>query len=333
MALKIAIFDAKSYDRESFEKNNENYGYELHFYKEELTINTVSLARGKDVVCIFVNAACDSQVIDKLYEFGVKLIALRCAGFNNVDLKAAKGKIPVVRVPAYSPHGVAEYAVTLMLALNRKVYRSVNRTREGNFKLNGLMGFDMYGKTAGIIGMGRIAKELIKILRGFGMNILAYDVYPDKEFAEAHQVKMVDLPTLYANSDIISLHCPLTNDTKFLISLGSIEQMKDGVMIINTGRGKLIRTEDLIAGLRSHKIGSAALDVYEEEQKFFYEDRSDKMLDDDKLALLLMMPNVIVTSHQAFFTQEAMHNIAMTTMENIHEMEQGKKLTNEVTLG
>ena len=195
------------------------------------------------------------------------------------------------------------------------------------------MGFDMYGKTAGIIGMGRIAKELIKILRGFGMNILAYDVYPDKEFAEAHQVKMVDLPTLYANSDIISLHCPLTNDTKFLISLGSIEQMKDGVMIINTGRGKLIRTEDLIAGLRSHKIGSAALDVYEEEQKFFYEDRSDKMLDDDKLALLLMMPNVIVTSHQAFFTQEAMHNIALTTMENIHEMEQGKKLTNEVTLG
>jgi D-lactate dehydrogenase len=228
---------------------------------------------------------------------------------------------------------VAEYAVTLMLALNRKVYRSVNRTREGNFKLNGLMGFDMYGKTAGIIGMGRIAKELIKILRGFGMNILAYDVYPDKEFAEAYQVKMVDLPTLYANSDIISLHCPLTNDTKFLISLGSIEQMKDGVMIINTGRGKLIRTEDLIAGLRSHKIGSAALDVYEEEQKFFYEDRSDKMLDDDKLALLLMMPNVIVTSHQAFFTQEAMHNIALTTMENIHEMEQGKKLTNEVTLG
>jgi D-lactate dehydrogenase len=236
----------------------------------------------------------------------------------------------VVRVPAYSPHAVAEYAVTLMLALNRKVYRSVYRTREGNFRLGGLMGFDMYGKTAGIVGMGRIAKELIKILRGFGMNILAYDVYPDEAFAKEYQVKMVTLDELYEGSDIISLHCPLMEETKFIINSESITKMKYGVMIINTGRGKLIKTEDLINGLRSHQVGSAALDVYEEEADYFYEDRSDRMIDDDKLALLLMMPNVIVTSHQAFFTREATRNIAITTLQNIRDFEDGKELVNEV---
>jgi len=225
---------------------------------------------------------------------------------------------------------VAEYAVTLMLCLNRKVYRSVQRTREGNFKLKGLMGFDMYGKTAGIIGMGRIAKELIKILRGFGMNVLAYDLYPDMNFAREHQVRMVGLDDLYTESDIISLHCPLTDDTRYIINNESISKMKKGVMIINTGRGKLIKTEDLIHGLRTHDIGSAALDVYEEEQNYFYEDRSDKMIDDDKLALLLMMPNVIVSSHQAFFTREAMHNIAETTLRNIKDWQEGKSLVNEV---
>lgn len=331
MAIRIAFFDAKSYDRENFAKVNENFGFDIQYYKERLSLNTVSLTQGADAVCIFVNAECDARVIERMAGYGVKLIALRCAGFNNVDVQAAKQfGIRVVRVPAYSPHAVAEYAVTLMLTLNRKVYRSVYRTREGNFRLGGLMGFDMYGKTAGIIGMGRIAKELIKILRGFGMNILAYDLYPDEAFAKEYQVKMVTLDELYEGSDIISLHCPLTEETKFIINSDSITKMKYGVMIINTGRGKLIKTEDLINGLRSHQVGSAALDVYEEEADYFYEDRSDRMIDDDKLALLLMMPNVIVTSHQAFFTKEATHNIAVTTLQNIRDFEEGKELVNEV---
>lgn len=331
MATKIAFFDAKSYDKETFAKVNQEFGFEIQYYKERLSMNTVSLTQGADAVCIFVNAECDKRVIEKMAGYGVKLIALRCAGFNNVDVHAAQQYgIRVVRVPAYSPHAVAEYAVTLMLALNRKVYRSVYRTREGNFKLNGLLGFDMYGKTVGLIGMGRIAKELIKILRGFGMNVLAYDLYPDEQFAKEHQVKIVSLDELYEQSDIISLHCPLTNDTKFIINSDSITKMKFGVMIINTGRGKLIKTGDLIDGLRSHQIGSAALDVYEEEANYFYEDRSDKMIDDDKLALLLMMPNVIVTSHQAFFTREATHNIAVTTLQNILDFKDGKELVNEV---
>ena len=295
MAIKIAFFDTKSYDRESFEKLNKDFGFDIHYYKERLSMNTVALAKGKDVVCIFVNAECDHRVIDELVANGVKLIALRCAGFNNVE-----------------------------------VYRSVYRTREGNFKLNGLLGFDMYGKTVGLIGMGRIAKELIKICRGFGMNVVAYDLYPDHAFAEEHQVKIVTLDELYEESDIISLHCPLTEETKFIINNESITKMKYGAIIINTGRGKLIKTEDLIDGLRTHQLGGAALDVYEEEQNYFYEDRSDKMIDDDKLALLLMMPNVIVTSHQAFFTREALHNIGLTTLQNIKDCFDGKELANEV---
>ena len=330
MAIKIAFFDAKTYDRESFDNEAAGLDLEIHYYKDRLSRRTAQLAQGKDAVCIFVNDECDRQVIDLLAEYGIRLIALRCAGFNNVDMAAARGRIPVVRVPAYSPHAVAEYAVTLMLSLNRKVYRSVYRTREGNFKLKGLMGFDMYGKTAGLIGLGKIARELVKILRGFGMNVVAYDPYPDRLFAEEQRISLVTLDELYAKSDIISLHCPLTDDTKFIINAESIGKMKQGVMIINTGRGKLIRTEDLIEGLRTGRIGSAGLDVYEEEQNFFYEDRSDKMIDDDKLALLLMMPNVIVTSHQAFFTREAMHNIAETTLQNISDWAAGRELKNEV---
>ena len=308
MAIRIAFFDAKSYDRENFAKVNENFGFDIQYYKERLSLNTVSLTQGADAVCIFVNAECDARVIERMAGYGVKLIALRCAGFNNVDVQAAKQfGIRVVRVPAYSPHAVAEYAVTLMLTLNRKVYRSVYRTREGNFRLGGLLGFDMYGKTVGLVGMGKIAKELVKILRGFGMNVLAYDLYPDEAFAKEHQVKIVSLDELYEQSDIISLHCPLTKETQFIINSDSITKMKYGVMIINTGRGKLIKTADLIDGLRS-----------------------DKMIDDDKLALLLMMPNVIVTSHQAFFTREAVHNIALTTLQNILDFSEGKELVNEV---
>ena len=331
MTTKIAFFDTKSYDKENFNKVNVGFGFEIIYYKERLGMNTVSLTQGVDVVCIFVNAECDARVIERMAQNGVKLIALRCAGFNNVDIKAAREHgIKVVRVPAYSPHAVAEYAVTLMLTLNRKVYRSVYRTREGNFKLNGLLGFDMHGKTVGLVGLGRIAKELAKILHGFGMNILAYDLYPDEAFARQYGVKMVTLDELYEGSDIISLHCPLTEETKFIINNESITKMKFGVMIINTGRGKLIKTEDLIDGLRTHQISAAGLDVYEEEANYFYEDRSDKMIDDDKLALLLMMPNVIVTSHQAFFTREATHNIAVTTLQNIKDFIEGKELPNEV---
>jgi len=328
--IKVAFFDAKSYDEVSFNKTNADYGFDIRYYQEHLNLKTVPLAKGADVVCIFVNAECNAAVIDELIKNGVKLIALRCAGFNNVDLHAAKGRIKVVRVPAYSPHAVAEYAVSLMLALNRKIFRAVNRTREGNFALKGLMGFDMYGKTAGVVGMGRIAKELIKILHGFGMKVLAYDLYPDTEFAKHYDVRMVSLDELYAESDIISLHCPLTPETTFLINAQSIAKMKPGVMIINTGRGKLIHTEELIEGLRTKQVGSAGLDVYEEEKNYFYEDRSDKIIDDDVLARLLMMPNVVLTSHQAFFTAEAMHNIALTTLESIKEFSEGKELTNEV---
>ena len=330
MALRIAFFEAKSYDIESFNAVNKDYNFDIRYYQERLSISTVPLAKGADVVCIFVNAECDAQEIYELINNGGNIFAFLCAGFNNVDLYAAEGRIRVTRVPAYSPHAVAEYAVSLMLSLNRKIYRAVNRTRDGNFTLNGLLGFDMYGKTAGVIGMGRIAKELIKILHGFGMNVMAYDLYPDHEFAKQYDVKVVSLDELYANSDIISLHCPLTPDTKFLINQDSIAKMKKGVMIINTGRGKLINTEDLIEGLRSKQVGSAGLDVYEEEREYFYEDKSDKMIDDDVLARLLMVPNVVLTSHQAFFTAEALHNIAGSTLDSVKEFAEGKDLTCEV---
>ena len=330
MALKVAFFDTKPYDEASFCEVNQLYGFDIIYFKGHLTMNTVPLTKGVDAVCIFVNDVANAQVIDQLVENGVKLIALRCAGYNNVDLKACKGRIPVVRVPAYSPHAVAEYTVALMLTLNRKIQRASWRTRDGNFSLHGLMGFDMYWKTAGIIGTGKIAKILIEILRGFGMNILAYDVYPDEAYAKKHQVTYTSLDDLYAHSDIISLHCPLTEQTKHIIHKDSIQKMKDGVMIINTGRGALIQANDLIEGLKTKKVGSAALDVYEEESDYFYEDKSDKIIDDDTLARLLSFNNVIVTSHQAFFTKEALSNIAHTTLQNLRDYQVGKELVNEV---
>ncbi len=331
MTTKIGFFDAKSYDRSVFNACNEGSDLEIHYFGDRLNEESVRLAKGMDVVCVFVDDICDRQVIDKLKEYGVKLIALRCAGFNNVDLQeAVHCKIPVVRVPAYSPHAVAEYAVTLMLCLNRKVYRSTNRTREWNFKLDGLMGFDMYGKTVGIIGLGRIARCVAEILHGFGMKVLAYDLYPDKVFAELQGIELVELNELYRRSDIITLHVPLTSRTQYMINSVSIDKMKRGVMIINTGRGKLISSDALIQGLRSGQVSCAGLDVYEDEQKYFYEDLSDSIINDDKLSILLTMPNVIVTSHQAFFTKEAMNNIAMTTLQNIRDFVSGKPLANEV---
>ncbi len=331
MACKIAFFGAKPYDTASFDKVNEKYGYDIRYFKGHLNANNVLLTRGADVVCIFVNDTADAAVIDALIENGVKLLALRCAGFNNVDLEAAKGRLPIVRVPAYSPYAVAEYTLALMLSLNRKIHRAYWRTRDGNFSLIGLMGFDMHGKTAGIIGTGKIARILIHMLRGLGMRILANDLYPDEAFAGEEGFEYVPLDVLYRESDIISLHCPLTDQTRYLINDESIAKMKKGVMIINTGRGQLIHTNALIEGLKEKQVSAAGLDVYEEEGDYFYEDKSDKIIDDDVLARLLSFNNVIVTSHQAFFTKEAMHNIAETTMQNIEAFCQGR-LQNEVTL-
>ena len=331
MAYKIAFFGAKPYDIASFDKVNEKYNYDIRYYKGHLNPNNVVLTQDTDAVCIFVNDTADAAVIDAMVNNGVKLLALRCAGFNNVDLKAAKGKLPVVRVPAYSPYAVAEYSLALMLSLNRKIHRAYWRTRDGNFSLNGLMGFDMHGKTIGIIGTGKIARILIRLLKGFGMRILAYDLYPDMKFAGEEGISYVSLDELYRESDIISLHCPLTDQTKYMIDKDSIDKMKEGVMIINTGRGQLINTNDLIEGLKEKKIAAAGLDVYEEEGEYFYEDKSDKIIDDDVLARLLSFNNVIVTSHQAFFTKEALHNIADTTLRNIKDFEEGRPLVNEVT--
>jgi len=332
MSYKIAFFDAKPYDISSFDQLNTSFQYDIKYYKGHLNQNNLVLTQGADAVCIFVNDIADAGIIEGLVANGVKLLALRCAGYNNVDLAAAKGKLTVVRVPAYSPYAVAEYAVALMLSLNRKIHRASWRTRDGNFSLNGLMGFDMHEKTVGIIGTGKIAKILIQILKGFGMNILAYDLYPDYAFAKQHHFTYTTLDELYRNSDIISLHCPLTEKTKYMINDISICKMKDNVMIINTGRGALIHTNALIEGLKNKKMAAAGLDVYEEESEYFYEDKSDKIIDDDILARLLSFHNVIVTSHQAFFTQEALHNIAETTLLNVKAFMENLPLENEVLI-
>ena len=330
MTYKIAFFDTKPYDKTFFDKANDDYGFDIRYYKGHLNENNVVLTQGADAVCIFVNDIANAGIINTLVDNGVKLLALRSAGFNNVDLKAAAGKLPIVRVPAYSPYAVAEYALALMLSLNRKIHRAYWRTRDGNFSLHGLMGFDMHGKTVGIIGTGKIARILIQILKSFGMNILAYNIYPDTKIAEELQFTYTSLSDLYHHSDIISLHCPLTDQTRHMINEDSISAMKDNVMIINTGRGQLIRTEDLIEGLKNKKIGAAGLDVYEEEGPYFYEDKSDKIIDDDTLARLLSFNNVIVTSHQGFFTKEALKNIAETTLKNIQDFAAGKPLENEI---
>lgn len=329
--MKIVFFDSKDYDKKSFNEKNEAFGYEFVYYTGHLKEHSVMLTEGADAVCVFVNDVLNREVIEGLAKNNVKLIALRCAGFNNVDLKAAEEfGIKVVRVPAYSPYAVAEHTLALMMALNRKVPRATWRTRDGNFTLNGLLGFDMHGKTVGIIGTGRIAKILINILCGMGMNVLAYDLYPDEKFAKEKGIKYTDLDTLYTSSDIISLHCPLTDKTRHMINDEAIEKMKQGVMLINTSRGQLIQTSALVKGLKSKKIGHAGLDVYEEEAHYFFKDSSDRIMDDDMLARLLSFNNVIITSHQAFFTKEALDNISSTTMENIKDFFEDGKLVNEV---
>lgn len=277
-------------------------------------------------MCAFVNDELTARTIDRLYDIGVRLIAMRCAGYNNVDLKAAEGRISVVRVPAYSPYAVAEHAMALLLTLNRKIHRAFNRTREGNFTLNGLTGFDLHGKTVGVVGTGKIGRVFIDICKGFGMRLLAYDLYPD----ESLDVKYVTKEELLAKSDIISLHCPLTEQTKHFIDEESIALMKQGAILINTSRGALVKKEALINGLRSKKLGAAGLDVYEEEADYFYEDKSNDIIRDEVLALLIAMPNVIVTSHQAFLTREALENIADTTLRSLKEYMMGGELTDAV---
>lgn len=328
--MKIAFFDTKSYDHKAFEEANQKYGFHIDYFESRLKKSSVSLTKGYDVVCVFVRDHLDAEVINKLAENNVKIIALRCAGYNNVDLKAAQGKIKVVRVPAYSPYAVAEFTVGMMLTLNRKIHKAYTRTREANFSLDNLTGFDIYGKTIGIIGTGKIAKVVINILKGFGVHILAYDPYPDYEAAKELGFTYTDLDHLYKESHIISLHCPLTEETYHLINEESISKMRPKVMIINTGRGKLIDTAALIEGLKDGQIGAAGLDVYEEEDAYFYEDYSAKVIDDDTLSRLIMFPNVLVTSHQAFLTHEALSNIAHTTLENIYNYIQNKSLAYEV---
>ena len=279
----------------------------------------MSLAAGYDCVCVFVNDTVNAAVAEKLYQGGTRMIALRCAGFNNVDTRACFGKIHVFRVPAYSPYAVAEHAMALLLTINRKIHKAYNRTREFNFSLAGLTGFDLHGKTVGVIGTGKIGRIFADICKGFGMNVLAYDKFPNPD-AGLHYV---DLPELFAKADVISLHCPLTEETHHMIDDAAVEQMKKGVVIVNTSRGGLIDTESLINGIKVGIVGAACLDVYEEEGDLFYEDFSGSVIQDDKLVRLIAMPNVIVTSHQAFLTKEALDNIAHTTVENMVKFEKG----------
>ena len=311
--MKIAFFDTKSYDLPGFERYSTDTDMEIKYFETRLNEDTVSLASGFDAVCVFVNDIVNRKVVDALYHMGVKMIALRCAGFNNVDIKACKGKLRVFRVPAYSPYAVAEHAMALLLTVNRRTHKAHNRTREFNFSLQGLSGFDLHGKTVGIIGTGKIGLVFANICRGFGMNILAYDKFPNANAG----LQYVTLDELFRRSDIISLHCPLTEETQHMINADNIQIMKKGVVIVNTSRGGLINTEDLIAGIKEEQIGAACLDVYEEEGDLFYEDFSGAIVQDDKLVRLIAMPNVIVTSHQAFLTQEALDNIASTTVDNI----------------
>lgn len=331
--MKTAVFNTKLYDRKSFEKANEKTNHELTFFEPHLTLETCKLAFGFEAICVFVNDRLDMEILSLLAKNGIRLIALRCAGFNNVDVKSAVDLgITIARVPAYSPHGVAEHAVSMMLALNRKIHRSHNRIRDGNFSLDGLLGFEMHGKTVGIIGTGKIGKLTAGILKGFGMKVLAFDVNVNPE-CESLGAEYVDLNNLYANSDIITLHVPLTKDTYHMINKDSILNMKKGVMIINTSRGGLIDTQSTINGLKSGKIGYLGLDVYEEEGDLFFEDLSGSVIQDDVFSRLLTFPNVVITGHQAFFTQTALENIADTTLLNISDFKNGQlKEANKVTV-
>ena len=328
--MKVFAYSYRHFDEEPFfEKYCKELGIELGYTEKDPTLETAELARGYEYISILLTRV-DAQLVEKFASMGVKVISNRLIGTDHVDVKRAKELGMTVTYAPYSSACVADYAVMLMLTLNRKVHRAYWRTRDGNFSLHGLMGFDMYGKTAGIVGTGRIARELIRILKGFGMEVVANDLFPDPQYAAEAGIAYVPLDELYARADIVSLHCPLTDRTRYMIGDAAISRMKPGVILINTGRGQLIHTEALIDGLKEKKIGAAGLDVYEEEAGYFYEDTSDRIMDDDVLARLLSFNNVIVTSHQGFFTREAVDNIARTTMQNIKDFSECRRLENEV---
>jgi D-lactate dehydrogenase len=329
--LKVAVFDTHGFEREYFERANADFGHELTFFEPRLTEQTAGLAQGHPAVCAFVNDRLDAATLAQLAAGGTRVIALRSAGFNHVDLDAAASLgLRVARVPEYSPHAVAEHAVALILTLNRRTHRAFQRVREGNFSLNGLVGFDLFGKTAGVVGTGRIGAVMARILRGFGCRVLAFDRRPDAELAGSAGLEYVPLERLFRESDVISLHVPLTPETRHLIDERALALMKPGVMLINTGRGALIDTNALIQALKRGHVGAAGLDVYEEEEGVFFEDLSGQVLQDDQLARLLTFPNVLLTAHQAFLTREALTAIARVTLGNVSDFERGRTLANEV---
>lgn len=323
--LAIGFYDTKPYDRQAFlDSTGSDAGMEWHFHEFRLSAETAASAAGCEAVCVFVNDRVDAACIFMLAELGVRLIALRCAGFNNVDLAAAKAHhIAVVRVPAYSPHAVAEHTLALLLTLNRQIHRAYNRVRDANFSLHGLVGFDVHGKTVGIVGTGKIGRVVAELFRGFGVRLLGHDAFPDTEWAATAGLQYTSLESLLEQSDIVSLHLPLTPQSRYLIKAETVARMRRGAFLINTSRGKLIDTTALIDALKSGHLGGVALDVYEEEEGIFFEDHSDRPLLDDELSRLLSFPNVLVTSHQAFLTREALAQIAVTTLENLHLMRTG----------
>lgn len=328
--MKLAFFDTKPYDRESFEKYADEYGVTIKYFETKLNEDTVDLANGFDAVCVFVNDTVNAAVIDRLAEMNVRVVALRCAGFNNVDTKYAFGKLHILRVPAYSPYAVAEHTMALLLTSIRRIHKAYIRSRDFNFSLSGLTGFDLHGKTVGVIGTGRIGRVFIDICRGFGMKVLAYDKFPNADLEKNESVRYVTLDELLADSDIISLHCPLTEESYHVIDGEALAKCKRGVVIINTSRGALVDAEALLAGIKARTVGAACLDVYEEESDLFFEDNSGHILEDDTLARLISMPNVIVTSHQAFLTVEALTNIAETTLQNLVDFFRDGQCANEI---
>ena len=328
--MKILFYDTKSYDKESFQDALENFpGVEIEFIKPDLDPRTAALAEGFDAVCAFVSSDVGTRTLEILHEKGIGLILLRCAGYNNVDLDTAKKyDICVMCVPGYSPEAVAEHAMALALACNRRLYKAYNKVRENDFSLSGLMGFNFYGKTAGIIGTGKIGAAMCRICRGFGMKVIAYDVYQNESLKDF--VEYVSLEQLLSDSDVISLHCPLMDSTHHMINIDTIRHMKDGVILVNTSRGALVKTDDLVEGIRMHKFAGVGLDVYEEETNNVFEDRSDEILEHSTTARLLSFPNVMITSHQGFFTREALTAIASTTLQNAIDFEQGNTSNSNV---
>ena len=328
--MKVAFFSTKSYDRESFENHLKDFGHEISFLEANLDLRTISLAEGHRAICTFVNDTIDENILRKMSKIGIELIALRCAGYNQVDLKTAKSfGISVVRVPAYSPEAVAEHAFALILTLSRKTHKAYNRVRENNFSLEGLTGVNIHGKTIGVIGTGAIGQAICKIAKGFGCQILAHDIQENQEMKNLG-VEYLPLQEVLSRSHIISLHCPLTPETKHLINRETLSQMQNGVALINTSRGALIDTKEVIQALKTKKLGFLGIDVYEQEEHIFFQNLSEEILLDEQITRLMTFPNVLITGHQAFLTKEALAQIALTTLKNLSEFEEGKPLTHEV---